>query len=48
VEVFMDGTREQVEAGSVIFYGPNRPHSLRNAGTTPCRYFVIEWRGKNA
>jgi len=48
VKVFMDGRTETVEAGSVIFYGPNRPHSLRNAGTTPCRYYVIELRGKNA
>jgi quercetin dioxygenase-like cupin family protein len=48
VQVFVDGKTETVEAGSVIYYGPNRPHSLRNAGTTPCRYYVIELRGRNA
>jgi quercetin dioxygenase-like cupin family protein len=48
VEVFMDGRTEKVEAGSVIFYEPNKPHNLRNAGTTACRYYVVELRGKNA
>jgi XRE family transcriptional regulator, regulator of sulfur utilization len=48
VEVFMDGRTDTVEAGSVIYYEPNRPHNLRNAGTTPCRYYVIELRGRNA
>jgi len=48
VEVFMDGRTDTVEAGSVIYYEPNRPHNLRNAGATPCRYYVIELRGRNA
>jgi quercetin dioxygenase-like cupin family protein len=46
VEVSMDGKTETAEAGSVIFYEPSRPHNLRNAGTTPCRYYVVELRGK--
>ena len=48
VQVSMDGRTETVEAGSVIFYEPNRPHNLRNIGTTPSRYYVIELRGRNA
>jgi (S)-ureidoglycine aminohydrolase len=48
VRVSMDGKLDTVEAGSVIHYEPNRPHNLRNAGMTPCRYYVIELRGKNA
>ena len=47
VEVFMDGRTEIAETGSVIYYEPNKPHSLRNAGTIPCRYYVFELRGKN-
>lgn len=47
VEVTVDGRTEIAETGSVIYYEPNRPHGLRNAGTTPCRYYVIELRGKN-
>ena len=48
VEVSVDGRRETVEAGSVVYYEPNRPHNLRNAGATPCRYYVIELRGRTA
>ena len=48
VQVSMDGRTDTVEAGSVIFYEPNRPHNLRNAGTVPCRYYVVELRGRNA
>jgi XRE family transcriptional regulator, regulator of sulfur utilization len=48
VEVSMDGRTDTVEAGSVIFYEPNRPHNLRNTGTVPCRYYVVELRGKSA
>jgi len=48
VQVSMDGRTETVEAGSVIHYEPNRPHNLRNMGPTPCRYYVIELRGRNA
>jgi quercetin dioxygenase-like cupin family protein len=48
VEVFMNGRTDTVEAGSVIYYEPNRPHNLRNIGATPCRYYVIELRGRNA
>lgn len=48
VLVSMDGTTDTVEAGSVIFYEPSKPHTLRNAGTVPCRYYVVELRGKNA
>jgi (S)-ureidoglycine aminohydrolase len=47
IEVSMDGKTDAVEAGSVIHYEPSRPHNLRNAGQTPCRYYVIELRGKN-
>jgi quercetin dioxygenase-like cupin family protein len=46
VQVFMDGRTDTVEAGSVIFYEPNTPHNLRNAGTVPCRYYVVELRGR--
>jgi mannose-6-phosphate isomerase-like protein (cupin superfamily) len=45
-EVSVDGRKEKVEAGSVIYYEPNKPHNLRNAGTVPCRYYVVELRGK--
>ncbi len=48
VQVSMDGRTDTVEAGSVIFYHPDKPHNLRNTGTTPARYYVVELRGRNA
>jgi quercetin dioxygenase-like cupin family protein len=47
IEVSLDGKAETVEAGSVIHYEPNKPHNLRNVGTTPSRYYVVELRGRN-
>jgi quercetin dioxygenase-like cupin family protein len=48
VQVSMDGRTDTVEAGSVIFYDPDKPHNLRNIGTTPARYYVVELRGRHA
>jgi quercetin dioxygenase-like cupin family protein len=48
LEAYLDGKTEPAEAGSVIFLGSNQMHSVRNSGTTPCRYYVIELRGKEA
>jgi quercetin dioxygenase-like cupin family protein len=45
VETFLEGKTELAESGSVIYLASNQMHSLRNAGTTPCRYYVIELRG---
>ena len=47
-ERYLEGEREPVEAGSVIYCGSNQMHTIRNIGTTPCRYYVIELRGKDA
>ena len=48
VESFLEGKTEVAEAGSVIVNGSNLMHTVKNAGTTPCRYYVIELRGKPA
>ena len=45
VEAYFDGKTEIAEAGSVIYFGSNQMHSARDAGTGPCRYYVIELRG---
>lgn len=44
-ETYLEGKTETAEAGSVIYFGSNQLHSVRNSGTTPCRYYVIELRG---
>lgn len=48
LEAYLDGKTETAEAGSVIFLGSNQMHSVRNIGTTPSRYYVVELRGKEA
>jgi quercetin dioxygenase-like cupin family protein len=45
LEADFAGRLENVEPGSAVWLASNQMHSVRNAGTTPCRYFVIELRG---
>ena len=44
VEVLNGGTWKRLGPGSVIFNASNSPHALRNAGTTPATYHVINWK----
>jgi quercetin dioxygenase-like cupin family protein len=46
VEALIEGQTEVAEAGSVIYFASNQMHSVRNIGATPCRYYVVELRGK--
>jgi quercetin dioxygenase-like cupin family protein len=48
VEANMEGKKVTVPAGSVLVFGSNQMHNARNAGTTPCRYYVVELRGSEA
>jgi quercetin dioxygenase-like cupin family protein len=48
VEWYVEGRTERVEAGSVIYFGSNQMHSIRNIGSAPCRYYVVELRGNEA
>jgi XRE family transcriptional regulator, regulator of sulfur utilization len=48
VEAYLEGKTETAAAGSVIYFASNQMHSARNAGGTPCRYYVIELRGSEA
>jgi uncharacterized cupin superfamily protein len=48
LETYVEGKREPVETGSVIFFGSNQMHTVRNSGQTPARYYVIELRGDQA
>jgi quercetin dioxygenase-like cupin family protein len=47
-EALIEGKTEIAEAGSVLYFASNQMHSVRNIGATPCRYYVIELRGKEA
>ena len=48
VEWYLEGQTEMVEAGSLIYFGSNQMHSMRNGGTVPCRYYVVELHGDEA
>lgn len=44
VETLSGGTWKRVGPGSIIFNASNAPHALRNVGSTPATYHVINWR----
>jgi quercetin dioxygenase-like cupin family protein len=41
VEAFNNGAWKRIGPGSIIFNGSNEVHGLRNVGTTPALYHVI-------
>jgi XRE family transcriptional regulator, regulator of sulfur utilization len=43
VETLSDGKWHRIGPGSVIFNASNAPHALRNVGSTPATYHVINW-----
>src|SRR5258705_4843178 len=43
VEVLVNGEWKKVGPGSVIFNASNQLHALKNVGTTPATYHVINW-----
>lgn len=44
VEVLNGGRRLRAGPGSIVFNASNDEHALRNVGTTPATYHVINWR----
>jgi quercetin dioxygenase-like cupin family protein len=43
VEALVNGEWKKVGPGSVIFNASNQLHGIRNAGTVPATYHVINW-----
>src|ERR1700730_5107115 len=43
VEALVNGDWKKVGPGSVIFNASNQMHGIRNVGTTPATYHVINW-----
>src|SRR6185436_6415728 len=44
VECLVNGEWKRLGAGSVIFNASNQLHALRNVGTVPATYHVINWQ----
>jgi mannose-6-phosphate isomerase-like protein (cupin superfamily) len=43
LEVNINGKIETAETGSMIFYAANELENMRNTGTTPATYYVIQF-----
>ena len=39
-----NGEWKKVDAGSVIFFGSDQLHGVRNTGNAPATYYVIAWK----
>jgi quercetin dioxygenase-like cupin family protein len=48
VETLQNGTARRLGPGSIIFHSSNDLHNIRNVGTTPATYHVIQWRVSGA
>jgi quercetin dioxygenase-like cupin family protein len=43
VEAYVNGEWKPAPTGSLIFFASNVPHTVRNTGTVPARYHVVNW-----
>ena len=43
VEALVNGEQKRVGTGSVIFQASNQLHGIRNVGTGPATYHVVNW-----
>jgi XRE family transcriptional regulator, regulator of sulfur utilization len=44
VETLSNGEWKKLGSGSIIFNASNEMHALKNVGTTPATYHVINWK----
>ena len=44
VEALVDGKLKTVGPGSIVFQASNQSHNIKNVGTTPATYHVINWK----
>jgi XRE family transcriptional regulator, regulator of sulfur utilization len=43
LEALVDGQWKKVGPGSIVFQASNSCHGVRNIGTTPARYHIVNW-----
>ena len=44
VETLQNGKASRLGPGSIIFHSSNDLHNIRNVGSTPATYHVVQWR----
>jgi len=44
VETLQNGVASRLGPGSIIFHASNDLHNIRNVGSTPATYHVVQWR----
>lgn len=44
LDVYIEGKITRATAGSVCYMGSNEEHNVKNVGTTPAMYFIVELR----
>lgn len=43
IEVNIDGRKQTVGPGSVVYFGVNENENMTNVGATPATYYVVQW-----
>jgi XRE family transcriptional regulator, regulator of sulfur utilization len=43
LEALVDGQWKKVEPGSIVFQASNSCHGVRNVGSTPATYHIVNW-----
>jgi quercetin dioxygenase-like cupin family protein len=46
VEAYVNGEWKRAPEGSLVFFATMVPHTVRNSGTTPATYHVVNWAAK--
>ena len=44
LESLVNGEYKKVGPGSIVFQASNQPHTIKNIGTGPATYHVIQWQ----
>jgi XRE family transcriptional regulator, regulator of sulfur utilization len=43
LEAYVNGTWTPMSTGSMVFFASMEPHAVRNNGTVPATYYVVNW-----
>ena len=46
VEAYVNGTWQRAPEGSLVFFATMVPHTVRNSGTVPATYHVVNWAAR--